>query len=170
MNAAPADGAADCRLDADVVVEDERWSALGEIEALVSTAAQAAFAGAKEAGPAYVAIALLDDAAVAVLNRQFRGMDKPTNVLSFPANDEGPASDDHDHGRSLGDIALAYDTIDAEARQMGLEFRDHVAHLVVHGVLHLLGFDHESDAEAEEMEALETTILAGMGIADPYAQ
>jgi probable rRNA maturation factor len=99
-----------------------------------------------------------DDARLKALNRDFRGKNKPTNVLSFPA---GP-------GPYLGDIAIAYGVAAREARAQGKRFADHAAHLVVHGVLHLLGFDHERAADAKVMEQLEAKILARLGIADPY--
>ena len=107
---------------------------------------------------------LADDAFVQHLNKTWRGKDQPTNVLSFPAG-ENTAGIDH-----LGDIVLALETITREAREQDKKPADHLTHLVVHGMLHLLGYDHEDDDEAEEMEALERRILAGLGIADPYAE
>lgn len=108
-----------------------------------------------------VAVLLGDDLRIAELNKQFRGKDGPTNVLSFP----GPRVDP----TFLGDIALAAETIAEEANFQGKRFEHHAAHLVVHGFLHLLGYDHEDPAKAEEMEARERAILATIGIADPYA-
>ena len=109
---------------------------------------------------------LADDAALRELNREFRGQDKPTNVLSFPA-EEKPQS-----GAPmvlLGDVVLAYETVAREARTQGKSLAEHAAHMVVHGVLHLLGFDHErGGSEAERMEALETQILAKLGVPNPY--
>ena len=107
-----------------------------------------------------VVILLADDAALQRLNRDFRGKDKPTNVLSFPApaNPEG----------HLGDIAIAYGVTAREAEPAGKSLADHAAHLAVHGVLHLLGYDHQTTAEAEVMESLERATLAALGIADPY--
>jgi probable rRNA maturation factor len=104
-----------------------------------------------------------DDARVQALNKLWRGLDKPTNVLSFPAPDSpsGPA-------RMLGDIAISYQTAAREAAAEGKTLADHIAHLSVHGFLHLLGYDHESDEDAEEMEGLERVILARIGISDPY--
>lgn len=109
-----------------------------------------------------VAIVLSDDATVRRLNRDYRHKDKPTNVLSFPLADrlEG--------GELLGDVILARETVLAEAAEQGKSATDHLSHLVVHGVLHLLGHDHETDADARRMEALERRVLAGLGIADPY--
>lgn len=108
-----------------------------------------------------VAVLLGDDLRVAELNKQFRGKDGPTNVLSFP----GPRVDPE----FLGDIALAAETIAEEANFQGKRFEHHAAHLVVHGFLHLLGYDHDEPAKAEVMEARERAILATIGIADPYA-
>ncbi len=110
-----------------------------------------------------ISIVLADDAFVRDLNRQYRNMDTPTNVLSFPADDDdglGPCL--------LGDVILAYETVQREADAAGKPMLDHVSHLIIHGTLHLLGFDHEDEQEAIEMEALETAILARLGIADPY--
>ena len=111
--------------------------------------------GATEiAGP--VALAFADDAAVQALNGQFRDKDKPTNVLSFPGIGGG------------GDIILALQTVAAEAAAQGKSFRDHTAHLIAHGILHLMGYDHMARGEAKRMERLERSILARLGIADPY--
>ena len=115
---------------------------------------------AGEAGGEIV-ISLSSDAEVRPLNKAYRGVDKPTNVLSFPA----PAVL---ASRSLGDIIIAYETAEREARDLAITLADHTAHLVVHGVLHLLGHDHGTDAEAEAMEGEERRILAAFGIADPY--
>lgn len=149
----------------DLVIEDPRWDALG-LEALAERAARAALL-AVGGDPDGSEISLLgaDDARIAALNAEFRGKPTPTNVLSWPSG-EGPAAPGE--ARFLGDLALGYDTCLAEAAAAGLAPADHVAHLVVHGVLHLVGHDHEDDAEAEEMEALETKILASLGVANPY--
>lgn len=141
----------------DVEIEDEAWSAaLPEAEALAETAARAALDG--EGG---VVILLTDDASVAELNIRFRDKAGPTNVLSFPAPDNPEGL--------LGDIALAYGVCTREALEQGKPLAHHLQHLVTHGVLHLLGYDHLVDDEAEEMEALERRILAGLDIPDPYA-
>jgi probable rRNA maturation factor len=109
-------------------------------------------------------VVLTDDAAQRALNREWRGIDKPTNVLSFPQIEPfGPVSG------LLGDVTLARETLEREAGEMGIAFPDHLTHLVVHGVLHLLGYDHIEPADALVMEPLETQILGGLGIADPYA-
>jgi probable rRNA maturation factor len=107
-----------------------------------------------------------DDASVRVLNRQYRGQDRATNVLSFPAAPLHPGR----LGPLLGDIVMARETIAAESAAAGLDFADHLTHLMIHGFLHLVGHDHESDDEAAIMERLETAILGRLGIADPYAE
>ncbi len=145
----------------DIEIEDVAWSgALPDAEALVRAAADAALAS-QEAGGDDVTVLLTNDLAVQALNAQFRGQDKPTNVLSFPApeNPEG----------FLGDVALAFETCAREAGEQGKPLSHHLQHLVAHGVLHLLGYDHQDDAEADEMEGLERRILSGLGVPDPYA-
>jgi len=119
---------------------------------------------AEMAGVAEVSVVLTDDAEQRDLNREWRGIDKSTNVLSFPQLEPfAPVQG------LVGDIILARETLEREAEEMGITFTDHFTHLVVHGFLHVLGFDHIEDDEAEEMEGLETQILATLGIADPYA-
>ena len=107
-------------------------------------------------------VLLTNDEAVRALNSRFRGNDKPTNVLSFPA----PANPEH----HLGDIALAFETCAREAAEQGKRLADHLQHLVAHGVLHLVGYDHQTDAEADAMEAVEREILSGLDVPDPYAE
>jgi probable rRNA maturation factor len=114
---------------------------------------------------AEVGVQLANDAQVRALNRQWRNVDKPTNVLSFPAFGAAGLA----IAPMLGDIVLAYETTRTEAAEEGKTLADHAAHLIVHGFLHLLGFDHATDSEAETMEELETRILATLGIKDPYA-
>lgn len=149
----------------DVVVMAAGWRrALPDAPALCRRATRAALAAApsrKRRGT--VAIALADDATLQSLNRQFRDKDKPTNVLSFPTD----ASDPLGSGQ-LGDIALALQTLKREAAEQGKSLRRHLLHLVVHGALHLLGYDHERPGQARRMEALEREILAGLGQPDPY--
>jgi probable rRNA maturation factor len=112
-----------------------------------------------------IAVKLTDDAEMQALNATFRGMDKATNVLSFPSTDDEVMQAES----FLGNIAIGYETVEREAAHDGKMFQEHVIHLLVHGCLHLVGFDHLQQAEAEEMEALETKILATLGLADPYA-
>ena len=145
----------------DIEIEDEAWvAAAPQAQDLVQAAAAAALRQAEFDGDA-VTILLTDDDSVRDLNARFRGKDYATNVLSFPApqNPEG----------HLGDIALAFGVCAREAAEQGKPVAAHYAHLTVHGVLHLLGWDHEDDKEAEAMEQLEREILADLGIADPYA-
>jgi probable rRNA maturation factor len=134
------------------------------IEALCRAAAEAALAAAAPPREHEVSVLLADDAAVRTLNRDWRGKDQATNVLSFPAGAPQAAG----APLLLGDVALAYETVAREAAAQGKSVADHTAHLLVHGVLHLLGHDHEADDEAERMEALERSILARLGVADPY--
>lgn len=144
----------------EIEIEDPAWTeALPDVEALTEAAALAALAqdGAQDEG---VVLLLTDDAAVQALNARFRDKDKPTNVLSFPAP--------HNPERHLGDVALAYGVCVREAAEQGKPLAHHLQHLVAHGVLHLLGYDHMSDDEAEAMEGLERVVLAGLGIPDPY--
>jgi probable rRNA maturation factor len=136
----------------------KRWKrSLPGADRLARRAAKAALAAASD-GPAEVSLALADNAAVRVLNRDYRGKDKPTNVLSFESG-ERPF---------LGDVVLALETVLAEAEDQGKPVADHLTHLVVHGVLHLLGHDHETAAGAKRMERVEVAILAGLGVPDPY--
>lgn len=140
----------------DVEVEVADWHSVTDVGALVERAVQAALGGEAAA----VTVLLTDDAAQAELNARFRGRDGSTNVLSFPA----PAS----ARPHLGDLSLAWETCRSEAEAQGKTLADHLTHLTVHGVLHLLGRDHMDDADAEAMEAEERTILAGLGVPDPY--
>ena len=149
-----------------LLVSDEAWRALGNVEAAVAQAVEAAAAKVPLIAGRDVAVVLSSDAAVRALNAQYRGQDKPTNVLSFAgaaipgfADDEAP----------LGDIIIARETVMREAADEGKRPLNHLAHLTVHGLLHLAGFDHETEAQASEMEALERDILAGIGIPDPYS-
>lgn len=144
----------------DLEIEDASWTAASPgVADLARIAAEAALSHAGETGGAV--ILLTDDDAVAELNQQFRDKAGPTNVLSFPAP---PNPEAH-----LGDIALAYGVCAREAAEQGKPLDHHLQHLVVHGVLHLVGYDHMTDAEAGEMEALERQVLAGLGVPDPYA-
>jgi probable rRNA maturation factor len=139
----------------DAVVEDPRWSAaLGDAQAF----AERCYAAAAHMEPKIrpgAALLLADDKALHSLNARYRGKDNPTNVLAFPG--------------MPGDIAMAYDTCAGEAGDEGARFRDHAAHLIVHGLLHLAGHDHQDDDSADRMESLETRILRALGVADPYS-
>ena len=143
-----------------VVVLDAAWlAALPGVERLVKRAARAAVAGARRSGRKSLTVALADDKRVRALNARHAKKDKPTNVLSYPSGERG----------FLGDVVLARQTVWREASQQHKTPSAHVSHLVVHGTLHLLGYDHETgDADARRMEALERRILARLGIADPY--
>ena len=146
------------------------WSAFEPVEAAVERAVEAVARQPQLAPswPATVCIALSDDTAVCDLNRAWRGKNSPTNVLSFPAP-EPPGGTAAAGVRFLGDVVLAAETLQREAGELDIPPEHHVQHLVVHGLLHLLGYDHEQAADALIMEALETDILASIGVADPYA-
>lgn len=150
----------------EIEAEDPRWDAIPDRDGLLRRAADAALAVLPDPpdGDFAVTLLLADDAALRELNGAWRGKDAPTNVLSFPSPPMAPPGEPV----PLGDVALAYETVAREASQEGKTLADHVAHLVVHGVLHLLGHDHVEEAEAEEMERLEALALARLGIADPY--
>lgn len=135
-------------------------------EGVVRLAAQAALKAAGPDGPLELSVALADDGKVRELNRDYRGQDKPTNVLSFEAGEDPMPG----QPRILGDVVLARETCAREAVEGDKSFNDHLTHLTVHGVLHLLGYDHIDSDEAEEMEALEVEILAEMGIGNPYLE
>ena len=162
----------------DIIIEDERWQDL--LPALAETAAQAVLSD-QGLDPAAFEVSLLgcDDARIAVLNAEFRGKPAPTNVLSWPAQDLAPEAEGArpdlpepflpDERESLGDIAIAWETCTREAEEQGKSLHDHVLHLIVHGILHLQGYDHEiGENEARLMEDKERTILAQLGFADPY--
>jgi probable rRNA maturation factor len=154
------------------VVEDPRWEEAG-IPSVAERAARAALAEAgRDPDQHEVGLLLCDDAKMAELNAGFRGKAAPTNVLSWPAFSGEvpvPPGEPGEGPLFLGDIALGFETCLGEARAAGIPLADHAAHLMVHGVLHLLGHDHAEDAEAEAMEAIETKVLASMGVANPYS-
>jgi probable rRNA maturation factor len=149
-------------------IEAGAWPPRRRLQALVARALAAAAAGAGVdlAPDAEVSVVFTDDAHIRVLNRRYRRKDKATNVLSFPGAPAHPGA----FGPLVGDLVLAAETIAREADAEGIALADHLTHLVVHGFLHLVGHDHEIDAEAVVMEGLETAILAGLGIADPYGR
>ena len=155
----------------EILVVADCWQAEPDAEATIERAIAAA-AGLvdTDVGETELAVMLTDDEGIQTLNRNWRGFDKPTNVLSFLAlQPSGPRRDD-DPPRMLGDIAIAYETTRREADEEHKPFSHHLSHLAVHGFLHLIGHDHERDQEAETMEALEREILSQLGIPDPYAE
>jgi probable rRNA maturation factor len=150
----------------DISAEAEGWARIPDLEGFVRRAAEAAMRD-NDAPPSEISVVLSDDEHLRELNKHHRGMDKPTNVLSFPAaRIKAPAG----APRILGDVVLAYETVQREAAEESKPIENHLSHLVVHGVLHLLGYDHEDEEEAEMMEARERQILAKLGIPDPYAE
>ncbi len=164
----------------EVLVVADGWRAEPDAEAVIhraiAAAAETVHAGSSEAahgeanlGEAELAVMLTDDAGIRTLNRNWRGIDKPTNVLSFPALQPTGAGSPDDAPRMLGDIAIAYETTRKEADDEQKPFDHHLSHLAIHGFLHLIGYDHETDDDAEAMETLEQEILAQLGIPDPYA-
>lgn len=165
-------------MEFDLLIDGGDW-APARLEPLVARATEAALRGV-DLDPGAFAVSFLatDDARIADLNAEFRGKPTPTNVLSWPSEERAaghpgampdlPVPASEGAPEELGDIALAYETCAREAAAAGKTLEDHLAHLVVHGVLHLLGFDHETDADAALMERLETHILASIGVADPY--
>ena len=163
----------------DIVIEDDRWEAFG-LEALSDRAVRAALAGLGLGVEGFQIVVMgCDDARIAALNADFRGKPKPTNVLSWPAEDLSPdapgempllpEAGDVDDPEALGDIALAWETCAREAVEQEKPMADHVTHLVVHGLLHCLGYDHVDDADAAVMEGCEVRILASLGLSDPYS-
>lgn len=159
-------------------IDGGAWGNPDEAEAI---AARAGTAALETAGLSHarveISLLLTTDTAIAALNEQFRGQAKPTNVLSWPAFDLAPPAPGErpDLPKALpgevvpiGDIALAFETVAAEAAERNLAFEQHATHLIVHGVLHLLGFDHQCDEDAEVMEGIERLALARLGVADPY--
>jgi probable rRNA maturation factor len=145
----------------DIQVQSPLWNAQPLAEQTIREAISAA-AGALSTEGGEVSILLTDDSEIARLNRDWRGIDKPTNVLSFPASRVGQGD------KLLGDIVIAYETLERESRDESRDFLHHLAHLAVHGFLHLIGFDHETDAQAEEMEGLESRIMMRLNMPDPY--
>ncbi len=153
-----------------------RRAARAALAAAALAAVEAGAAGAVPGREAEVGLVLADDATLGRLNRRHRGIEGPTNVLSFAVSEgtasEGAASESSAPDSSgpllLGDVVLAYETVRREAEEQGKRFSDHLCHLVVHGVLHLLGHEHASEAQAAAMERLEIAVLAGLGVSDPY--
>lgn len=151
----------------DVSVEAGDWPSKEVLQALARGAIDAATVRlGLSRFDSELSILFTDDAAIKTLNAAWRGKDKSTNVLSFPSVGIAPGDDP---GPLLGDVVLAGETVFSEAALEGKSVDDHLRHLIVHGFLHLLGYDHENDTDAEEMEAAETAILADMGVSDPYS-
>jgi probable rRNA maturation factor len=157
-------------IELDVIAGPGDWARAGDVAALARRCVEAALSVVRDAPASALEIGVLltDDAGVRELNRTWRGLDKPTNVLSFPAL-QPTAGAPADAPRMLGDIAIAYETTRREADEEEKPFDHHLSHLAVHGFLHLIGYDHENDDDAEAMEGLEREILAQLGIPDPYA-
>lgn len=155
------------KLSLEISTASDLWRGLPRARALAreTLAACLAESGFGVGAGSGVSLRLTDDAEVRRLNARWRGIDKPTNVLSFPAAPKERSSD----ATMLGDIALAYETLAREAQESGASLADHYRHLVAHGFLHLIGYDHQMDEEAERMEELETRVLARLGVANPYA-
>jgi probable rRNA maturation factor len=150
----------------DILVEAGEWPSKARLKRIAEKILGAASAELKLDLPEGAELSLLftDDAHIKSLNRKFRGKNKPTNVLSFP----GAPAANGGIGPILGDIVLAEETVSREAEGEGLTLEAHLTHLILHGFLHILGYDHEDDGEASLMEGLETAILGGIGVADPY--
>ena len=154
----------------EVLVVADCWQTEPDVESVIHRAINAAaeIAGV-DVGDAELAVMLTDDSGIRTLNNNWRGIDKPTNVLSFPALQPTGTATPSDVPRMLGDIAIAYETTRKEADDEQKPFDHHLSHLAVHGFLHLIGHDHENDDDAEAMEGLEQEILEHLGIPDPYA-
>jgi len=160
------DGSPLVPVDIDISVEAGDWPDEASLTRLVDRAVDAAFAETAVTGRSELSVVFSDDAHIRTLNAGWRGKDKPTNVLSFPAFPHVPGGP---LPPMLGDIVLAAETVAREAALEDKPLENHITHLVIHGLLHLLGYDHETDAEAEEMEAIERVALARLAIPDPYA-
>ena len=156
----------------EVLVVADCWHNEPDVEAVIQRAiAVAAEMVDADIGEAELAVMLTDDGGIRTLNKNWRGLDKPTNVLSFPAlQPTAERSSQDDAPRMLGDIAIAYETTRREADDEQKRFDHHLSHLAIHGFLHLIGYDHEKEQDAETMETLEREILAQLDIPDPYAE
>ena len=151
----------------EIVLEDERWASQLDPEKLVADVLRYAELNAAVSIPSDAAVTVLfcSDARIRELNSRWMHKDAPTNVLSFPA----PISEGFGEGRYLGDIAISYETVSLEAQREGKSFDEHVAHMILHGLLHLLDFDHQNEEEAIRMEQIESEILVAMGMGDPWS-
>ena len=151
----------------DIIVDSPQWEATPGAEATVRRAlTESGIATGANFTDRMLAVLLTDDAAIRRLNAQWRGIDKPTNVLSFPPAPNADAQ--FGAVKSLGDIAIAFETTAREAAEEGKPFDHHLAHLAVHGLLHLLGYDHDTESAATTMEQFERVILGRLGVTDPY--
>lgn len=152
-------------VEIDIIVAVDAWESLDGLEGLTRDCVDASLAesAAKLVEGCEISVTFCDDAEIRELNAEWRGKDKPTNVLSFPT--PGPLS----ARPLLGDIVIAYETVAREAAEQEKTLREHTAHMVIHGFLHLIGYDHETAAEAEAMESLERRIASRLGLRDPYA-
>lgn len=160
------------QLEIQISIDAKGWASEEHLETLARSVLSGAFDALKaENGllvpdqPSELSIVFTNDATIADLNRDWRDKPQPTNVLSFPGS---PIKPGVRPGPMLGDIVLAFETINAEAMDLDIDFQDHLSHLIVHGFLHLFGYDHLNDEEAEEMESMETRILTALGLSDPY--
>lgn len=143
----------------DISIQADEWKkALPALRDLTRRAVRSSLKHFEIETESEISIVFADDAFIRDLNKRYRNKDKPTNVLSFP----------QDGGTSLGDVVLAFETIKKESREQNKKLKDHAAHMLVHGTLHLMGMDHENDGEAEEMESLEILVLKGLGVKNPY--
>ncbi len=166
-NAAASRAKPDAPIDLDIRIEAGDWPPASRLRSLVRRVVDTATASIRlPRGGGELSLLFTDDASIRVLNRRYREIDRPTNVLSFPSPVSSPAG----FGAILGDIVVASETLRREAESQGLTTEDHLAHLVLHGFLHILGYDHAVEAEASAMERLETVILADLGIEDPHAE
>ncbi|MXQ09164.1 rRNA maturation RNase YbeY [Alphaproteobacteria bacterium GH1-50] len=159
-------------MDMDIVIEDDRWRAAG-LEAAAERAVSATLAHLGVESPGELVLLACDDARIAELNETFRGKAAPTNVLSWPAAERAASEPGARPARpatreDLGDLAISFDTCRREAETGGLPLLQHATHLLVHGTLHLLGYDHENDADGDLMESVEVAILEGLGLPNPY--
>lgn len=159
-------------LDIQISVEEGDWPSEDELQSFSTGILEAAadFLAMEEGQPfpadaPELSLVFTDDASIRAINAEWRNQDKPTNVLSFPAY---PVTPGEMPGPMLGDIVVAHETLKREAAELGKPFEEHLTHLLVHGFLHLFGYDHIQDDEAEKMEGLETRILARLGLSDPY--
>jgi probable rRNA maturation factor len=161
------DAAKDGGVVIDLLVEAGDWPAKASLSAISRRAVHGVLAeiGTAGRGSSEISLVFSDDAHIRTLNAGWRGKDKPTNVLSFPAFPDWRGGN---LPPMLGDVILAAETVAAEAVAQGKPLADHISHLIVHGILHLIGYDHEADADAEEMETIERRVLAGMNVPDPY--